>query len=72
MKTPVSCPGCHRRYEVDERFAGKTLECAHCETSMPVPAAAQEVPPQPPLVGEYDLGEARSSRDHVSRTADQK
>ena len=26
MKIPVTCPGCHRQYEVDDRFAGKTIE----------------------------------------------
>ena len=60
MKTPVTCPGCHRRYEVDERFAGKTLKCAHCETSMRVPAAEPDDPPEQPGFGEYELGETRA------------
>lgn len=61
MKTSLTCPGCHRRYEVDERFTGKTLKCAHCETSMRVPAAEPDAPPEQPAFGEYELGETRAS-----------
>ncbi len=64
MKTSLTCPGCHRRYEVDERFAGKTLKCAHCETSMRVPAAEPDAPPEQPAFGEYELGETRASAAH--------
>ena len=38
MTIPVACAGCHRRYEVDERFAGKTIKCAYCGQPMPIPS----------------------------------
>jgi hypothetical protein len=71
MKIPVACAGCHRQYEVDERFAGKTLKCAYCEKSMSVPVA--EGAAQQPLraIDEYELddpGEAVGSTFRPART----
>jgi hypothetical protein len=58
MKIPVACPGCDRRYEVDDRFAGKTLKCAHCEKPMTIPAADPPTQAAVPTSSEYELGAA--------------
>jgi hypothetical protein len=55
MSTSVICAGCHRRYEVDSRFAGKTVKCAHCGQAMPIPVAEPAGLP-PSAHGEYGLG----------------
>ena len=70
MKIPVACPGCHRHYEVDDRFAGKSLKCAHCEKSMLIPAAnpPAQAAPSPPL-SEYELGDAHQTAPSTFRRA---
>jgi hypothetical protein len=69
MKIPVACSGCHRRYEVDDRFAGKTLKCAHCEKLMPVPVPKQPAGPPTPDIGEYDLGDPQEPAPSSFRAA---
>ncbi len=69
MKIPVSCPGCHRRYEVDDRFAGKTLKCAHCEKSMLVPPALSPAQLVSPTSSEYELGDAHQTAPSTFRSA---
>jgi hypothetical protein len=69
MKIPVVCPGCHRHYEVDDRFAGKTLKCAHCEKSMLIPAADPPAQAASPTSSEYDLGDAHQTAPSTFRSA---
>jgi hypothetical protein len=69
MKIPVACLGCHRRYEVDDRFAGKTLKCAHCEKPMTIPVAEPVAQALAPAVGEYELGDSHQAAPSTFRTA---
>jgi hypothetical protein len=69
MKTPVSCPGCQRHYEVDERFAGKTVKCAYCEKGMLIPATKRDVPPAAPAAEEYELSETHEKTPSTFRPA---
>ena len=43
MKTPVTCEGCHRRYQVDDGFLGKTVKCANCGQLISIPFPARRV-----------------------------
>jgi hypothetical protein len=67
MKTPVTCSGCHRQYEVDERFAGKTIKCAYCEKGMFVPVFEPDAPAPAPIVDEYEVGETEASAPSTFR-----
>ena len=39
----VVCPGCRKRFQVSEQFAGKSGPCPHCKATINIPAADQEV-----------------------------
>ncbi len=69
MKIPVACPGCHRRYEVDDQFAGKTLKCAHCEKPMTIPVPERAAQAPAPSAGEYELGDSHQAAPSTFRTA---
>jgi hypothetical protein len=56
MTIPVACAGCHRGYEVDDRFAGKTIKCAYCGRPLPIPEVEPAAAP-PAAFGEYQLGD---------------
>jgi hypothetical protein len=43
MPILVSCPGCKKSFNVDEKFAGKTGPCPHCKTKITVPQKQPEV-----------------------------
>ena len=43
MPILVACPGCRKRFEVSDQFAGKTGPCPHCKTPIQIPAKEQEV-----------------------------
>ena len=55
MTIPVACAGCHRRYQVDDRFVGKTIKCAYCGQPLPIPVVEPAKAPPPPAFGEYQL-----------------
>jgi hypothetical protein len=57
MKTPVTCGGCHRQYEVDDRFAGKTVKCPNCGKLISIPAAEPAAAAAPLDFDEYQLGD---------------
>src|SRR5690242_8222954 len=42
MSINVQCPGCGKRYKVDDRFAGKKAKCQSCGGAIAVPAAASK------------------------------
>ncbi len=71
MKISVTCEACGRRYEVEDRYAGKTIKCASCEKPMTIPAAP---PATTPLLvhGEYALDESRESLPPTFRAAPDK
>jgi hypothetical protein len=43
MSILVFCPGCRKRYRVNEKFAGKTAPCPNCKHPITVPAPAGEL-----------------------------
>jgi hypothetical protein len=55
MMIPVTCGGCGRQYEVDGRYAGKTVKCAYCGQPMAIPVSEPAVPEPLPAHGEYQL-----------------
>lgn len=43
MSILVVCPGCQKRFQVSDRFAGKSGPCPQCNTPIKVPAENEEV-----------------------------
>lgn len=43
MSIRVTCPGCHKRFNVSDKFAGKTGPCPKCKTPMKIPALEDKV-----------------------------
>jgi hypothetical protein len=54
MKILVVCPGCRKRFEVSEKFAGKTGPCPKCKTVIRVPELSEQVVIHAPE--EFDRG----------------
>lgn len=43
MTINVICPGCKKRFSVDDKFAGKKGPCPKCKTVIEIPTKAEEV-----------------------------
>ena len=43
MPIQVTCPNCLKRFQVSEKFAGKTGPCPNCKKQIKVPDASEEV-----------------------------
>ena len=43
MAIRVTCPGCHKRFKVSDKFAGKSGPCPKCKTVIRVPTKDEEV-----------------------------
>lgn len=43
MPINVICPGCHARFEVSEKFAGKKGPCPKCKVQITIPNANEQV-----------------------------
>lgn len=43
MSIHVICPGCHARFEVSEKFAGKIGPCPKCKYKITIPSANEQV-----------------------------
>jgi predicted Zn finger-like uncharacterized protein len=43
MAIDVTCPNCHTRFQVSDKFAGKSGPCPKCKTTIKVPDKSQEV-----------------------------
>jgi hypothetical protein len=43
MSILVVCPGCRKRYQVNEKFAGKAGRCPNCKFPITVPTKSEEV-----------------------------
>lgn len=43
MAILVVCPGCRKRFQVSDQFAGKTGPCPNCKTPITIPTKDQEV-----------------------------
>jgi hypothetical protein len=57
MPITIVCPGCHGRFSVSEKFAGKQGPCPKCKTVISIPKASEEVKIHAP----DDYGGAKSS-----------
>ena len=54
MSIRVTCPSCHTRFNVSEKFAGKEGPCPKCKKTIRVPDASQEVKVHEREVGPKD------------------
>ncbi len=52
MAIRVTCPGCHKRFKVSDKFAGKSGPCPQCKTLIRIPTERDEVK----LHGPEELG----------------
>lgn len=43
MPIQVTCPGCLKRFQVNDKFAGKTGPCPNCSKPITIPAKSDEV-----------------------------
>ncbi len=43
MTIRVTCPGCHKRFNVSAKFAGKEGPCPNCKKKIKIPAVEDEV-----------------------------
>jgi hypothetical protein len=43
MSILVVCPGCHKRFKVNDKVAGKSGGCPHCRATIRVPGKGEEV-----------------------------
>jgi len=43
MSIFVVCPGCRKRFEVSDQFAGKTGPCPNCKAQITIPKAEEQV-----------------------------
>lgn len=43
MAINVTCPGCHKRFSVSDKFAGQKGPCPKCKTVMEIPKPGDEV-----------------------------
>ncbi len=48
MPILVVCPGCRKRFQVSDQFAGRTGPCPHCKATIRIPTPEQEVKVQVP------------------------
>jgi hypothetical protein len=62
MSIIIVCPGCRKRYAVNEKFAGKSGHCPNCRHPIKVPLQAAEVKIHTPEL--FDSG-GRSTTDQL-------
>jgi hypothetical protein len=43
MAIDVTCPGCHTRFQVSEKFAGKSGPCPKCKVTIKIPEKSEQV-----------------------------
>ncbi len=43
MSISITCPGCHARFDVNDKFAGKQGPCPKCKTILTIPLKKEEV-----------------------------
>lgn len=58
----VTCPGCHTRFNVSDKFAGKEGPCPKCKKTITIPAKEEEV-----VIHEQDTGPKDSSGKKLSK-----
>ena len=60
MPIRVTCPGCHTRFNVSEKFAGKEGPCPKCKKTIKIPSADEEVTIHAPEIKDQGTGRAIS------------
>lgn len=60
MSLSVLCPGCRKRFEVSEQFAGKTGPCPSCKTPIKIPKLEEQVVVHGP--GEAPPGKTKTGK----------
>lgn len=43
MPIPVTCPSCHKRFQVSDKFAGQTGPCPSCKAQITIPKLEDQV-----------------------------
>jgi hypothetical protein len=66
MPIPVTCPKCHTRFKVSEKFAGQKGPCPKCKEVILVPKLEDEVVISAPVVGPKD-GKGRQILKPIKR-----
>ena len=68
MSIRVTCPGCHKRFNVSEKFAGKEGPCPSCKKMIQIPSLEEEVVIHAPAESGPVDNEGRSVLKPISRT----
>jgi hypothetical protein len=66
MTITFACPGCARRYSVNQALAGKRTKCKQCGHGMTIPAAAVEPAATGPAFDPYALDDEPAATTRVS------
>ena len=66
MPIPVTCPKCHTRFKVSEKFAGQKGPCPKCKEVILVPKLEDEVVISAPVAGPKD-GKGRQILKPIKR-----
>lgn len=61
MSIIVVCPGCRKRFQVDDKFAGRTGACPNCKAPIRVPTKEEEVKIHAPGEAPIAAGEPGSN-----------
>ncbi len=62
MAIRVTCPGCHKRFQVSDKFAGRSGPCPECKTVIRIPTKDEEVQIQDPTKA---VGGGRAATGHL-------
>src|SRR6478752_8449019 len=68
MAIDVTCPACHTRFQVSEKFAGKSGPCPKCKKTIKVPEKKDEVVIHAPEVSGPTDSQGRAVLKPISRT----
>lgn len=68
MAIDVICPGCHKRFQVSEKFAGKKGPCPKCKAEITVPALKDQVVVHAPEVSGPKDSKGRSVLKPIARS----
>jgi len=67
MSINVQCPGCGKRYKVDDRFAGKKAKCQSCGGAIAVPAPQPQPASDDPFAAMDELEQTGTATPEPAR-----
>ena len=70
MSIPVICRGCHARFNVSDKFAGKSGPCPKCKATINVPTKEEEVKVHAPA--QFAAGGRGRGGERLTRPIDRK